>query len=164
MAKRKINSFSFVPLLSFVFALLVFLMWQNSYKTSVLGTTTETKTNKELYVPLGIGFSDSTDWTNVEGVAAYVDSTNFARMKKVTFEATLYQPRSSQRIWVRLLNSTDGRVIANTELSTDSTGPVTLISSNVTLDYGNKNYQVQMKTQLGGLTNLNQARIHIITY
>jgi hypothetical protein len=42
-------------------------------------------------------------------------------------------------------------------------GPELFISSGVTLDSGNKLYQVQMKSQLGATTNLLQARVHIVT-
>lgn len=159
-----------------------FVVGQMIHKGTVLGETTAnacpqaciTRINaaagksasssvKEYFIPLGTGSNASDEWTDVAGASAYVDSTSYAKLKKVTFEATIYQPASSQRVWIRLYNATDGRVIANSELSSDNSGPIALTSPAVNLDYGNKLYQVQMKTQLRGLTNLTQARIHILT-
>lgn len=160
-----------------------FIVWQYMQKRNVLGDTTTiacpqaciNRINalsgstspaiaKEYFIPLGSGSGISTEWNDVGGANAYIDARAYTRIKKVTFETTLYQPSSSQRVWVRLVNATDGRVLSNSELSTDSSGPLSLISPAISLDYGNKLYQVQIKTQLGGLTNLTQARIHILTY
>ncbi len=129
-----------------------------------IGKTITSSSVKEYYVPLGTGTNATTDWTDVQGASAYVDTAAYGKMKKVTFEATLTQPVSSQKIWVRLYNSTDKHPVWYSEVSTDNAGPILLISPAITLDAGNKLYQVQMKTQLKGLTNLTQSRIHITTY
>ena len=119
---------------------------------------------KEYYVPLGSGTNATDEWADVSGASAYVDTAAYGKMKKVTFEATISQPVSSQKVWVRLYNSTDKHPVWYSEVSTDNAGPILLISPAITLDSGNKLYQVQMKTQLRGLTSLTQSRIHITTY
>lgn len=129
-----------------------------------IGKTITSSNVKEYYVPLGTGTNATTDWTDVSGASAYIDTAAYGKMKKVTFEATLTQPVSSQQLWVRLYNSTDKHPVWYSEVSTDNAGPILLISPAITLDAGNKLYQVQMKTQLKGLTNLTQSRIHITTY
>lgn len=123
-----------------------------------------TSSVKEYYVPLGSGTNATNDWADVSGASASIDTASYGKMKKVTLEATIAQPVSSQKVWVRLYNSTDKHPVWYSEISTDNAGPILLISPAITLDAGNKLYQVQMKTQLKGLTSLTQSRIHITTY
>lgn len=129
----------------------------------IAGKTTTTSV-KEYFVPLGSGTNSTDDWTDVAGASAYIDTTAYGKMKKVTFEATVSQPVSSQKVWVRLYNATDKHPVWYSEMSTDNAGPLLLTSSPMSLDTGNKLYQVQMKTQLKGVTNLTQSRVHITTY
>jgi hypothetical protein len=174
----------FVCIILNLLVLDAYILWNIFHTESVLGATTSADTCpqaciarinqiagkttsssvKEFYIPLGTGTNTSDVWTDVSGASAYIDSSSYGKIKKVTFEANLYQPSGSQRIWIRLNNATEGRTIMGSELSTDNSGPVTLTSPGLTLDAGNKLYQVQIKTQLKGLTNLTQSRIHIVTY
>lgn len=130
----------------------------------VAGKTTTSSGVKEYFVPLGSGANASSDWTDVAGVSAYIDTGSYGKIKKATFEATIAQPVSSQKVWIRLFNATDKHPVWYSEVLTDSAGPILLISPAITLDVGNKLYQVQMKTQLSGVTSLTQSRIHITTY
>lgn len=190
MATRKQRlSISYVPVLVLLLVLNMLILdgiilWRINREGSVLGITssdtcpsaciarinqiagkTSSPSNvKEYYVPLGSGTNASDDWTDVSGASAYVDTAAYGKMKKVTFEATISQPVSSQQVWVRLYNATDKHPVWYSEVSTDNSGPLLLTSSPLSLDSGNKLYQVQMKTQLRGVTNLTQSRIHIITY
>jgi len=178
------------PLLPVVIFLLIntlmldgVILWLIQSRGSVLGTTsvdtcpsaciarinqvagrTSTTGVKEYFVPLGSGTNATDEWTDVAGASALVDTTAYGKLKKVTFEATVSQPVSSQKIWVRLYNATDKHPVWYSEVTTDNAGPILLTSAAITLDTGNKLYQVQMKTQLKGLTNLTQSRIHIATY
>ncbi len=160
------------------------ILYQLADNRSVLGTSTSdtcpsaciarinqaVKSNatsnsvKEYFVPLGSGTNVTDDWADVSGASAYIDTAAYGKMKKVTLEATLSQSVSSQKIWVRLYNTTDKHPVWYSEISTDNAGPTLLTSSPISLDKGNKLYQVQMKTQLKGVTNLTQSRIHITTY
>lgn len=118
---------------------------------------------KEYYVPLGSGSNNTDTWTDVAGASAYIDTSSYGKIKKVTFEATVSVPNGSQQVWARLFNSTDKHPVWYSEVSTDNSGPITLTSPTISLDSGNKLYQVQMKSQLKGLTNITQSRIHITT-
>lgn len=119
---------------------------------------------KEFFVPLGSGASNSTDWVDVAGAASYIDTTSYTRMKTVTFEATTAIPAGGHRIWVRLYNVTDKHPVWFSEMTTDASTATLLTSKPLTLDRGNKLYQVQMKVQLQNLTNLVQSRVKITTY
>jgi hypothetical protein len=170
-SKRKII-LSNTPLLVFVFIAVLIVLVTLSYRhitSNVLGTTDTVSTsvgtiNKELYIPLGTGTNTSTDWADVKGVAAYIDTRLYNKIKKVTFEVSLSVPSGSQTTYVRLFNTTDKHPVWYSEMTMSGSGPELFTSPAVTLDSGNKLYQVQMKSQLGATTNVLQARVHILTY
>lgn len=129
----------------------------------ISGKTT-TSTTKEYYIPLGSGTNSTDEWTDVSGASAYINTASYGKIKQATFEATVAIPTGAQRVWVRLYNATDKHPVWYSEMTADGSAPQLLTSSSITLDPGNKLYQVQMKTQLKILTNLSQSRVKIITY
>lgn len=133
-------------------------------KINQMAGKTVSSTAKEYYVPLGSGSNTTNDWTDVSGASAYIDTASYGRIKTATFEATVTVPAGSQKVWVRLFNATDKHPVWFSEMTTDNASPTLLTSEAITLDGGNKLYQVQMKTQLKAPTNLVQSRVRIITY
>lgn len=119
---------------------------------------------REYYIPFGSGSGSSSDWQDVAGLQAYVDSTSYPNIKSVVFEASLHIPTGNETVGVRLYNATDGRAISGSELNFNgNTNSVFLSSQSISLDYGNKLYKVQMKTQLKYPAILDQSRLHITT-
>lgn len=127
------------------------------------GTST-TKGTKENYIPLGSGTNATDDWTDVSGASAYINTGSYGKIKQATFEASVAIPSGSQRVWIRLYNATDKHPVWFSEMIAEGSAPQLLTSNAISLDSGNKLYQVQMKTQLKILTNLTQSRVRIITY
>lgn len=123
---------------------------------------TQPSVAKEYYVPFGSGSINSTDWQDVPGLQAYIDSTAYGNVSKVVFEASVHIPTGNETASIRLVNSTDGRVITGSELTFNgNTSSVLLSSGPINLDYANKLYKIQMKTQLNYAASLDQARVHI---
>lgn len=119
---------------------------------------------KEYYVPFGAGSGSSSDWQDVAGLQAYVDSASYSNIKSVVFEASLHIPTGNQTASVRLYNATDGHPVWSSEINFNgNTSSVFLSSQAVSLDSGNKLYKVQMKTQLQFTAILDQSRLHIAT-
>lgn len=116
----------------------------------------------EHVVPFGSGVSTADDWTDVPGLQAYIDSTRYVDIERVVFEASVYIPTGNQRVFVRLFNLTDKHPVWFSEVSHEGGQPQLLISQPVTLDPGNKLYQVQMKTSLKYKAELVQARVKIV--
>lgn len=141
----------------------------SSYKlttTAPAVTSTETKASarvKEFFIPFGSGSSSASDWQDIEGLQVYIDSTNYEGITRVTFEASLRIPTGNQTAYVRLFNKTDKHPVWFSEVSLTGGTAQLLTSEPITLDQGNKLYQVQMKTQLKYQAILDQARIHVIT-
>ena len=151
------------------------LMEKNGISPTPIPTTTpeikyiQTNTSannspKEYYVPLGSGSGNYSDWTDVPGLQAYIDSTSYGSIKTVTFEGSVHVPSNNQIVSIRLVNATENRVIGGSQLDFNG-GPDSVFKSSmpITLDYGQKLYKVQLKTQLNYNTVIDQARVHIIT-
>ena len=120
-------------------------------------------TVKEFFIPLGTGSSTAADWTDVPGVKAEIDSTKYANIQKVLFEASTHVPSANQIVEVRLYNETDKYVVSNSEFLYPSGTTQNFRIAAIQLGQGAKTYQVQMKTQLQYSAVLDQSRIHITT-
>lgn len=128
-------------------------------------TSGSTSTTKEYYVPFGSGSGSSSDWQDVSGLQAYVDSSAYGTIKSVTFEASLHVPTGNENAAVRLYNATDNHPVWYSQLDfTGNTSSAFLSSNKITLDAGNKLYKVQLKTQLQYPAVVDQSRIHITAY
>ncbi len=119
---------------------------------------------KEFFISFGGGANMSDDWQDITGLTAIVDSTNYAQIKKVTFEASVHIPAANERAFVRLFNATDKHPVWFSEVSLEGGDTKLMVSPAITLDLGEKTYQVQMKTSLKYQAILDQARLHIVTY
>lgn len=133
-----------------------------SYITTVPSQNRSSSTVKEFYVSLGSGFNSTDDFADVQGAAVYIDTAKYGKIKKVIFEATLHIPTGNEKAYARLFNATDKHPVWFSEVSLEGGAPKLLSSDPITLDEGNKLYQVQMKTSLKYQANLTQARLHII--
>lgn len=116
---------------------------------------------KEYFIPLGTGTNQSNDWENIAGTETSTDFGQYTNIKEIRFEASVSVPTSSQLVWVRLWNKTDKHPVWYSEVATKGETSAYLVSQPIIYDIGQKTYQVQIKTQLKGLTNLTQSRIHI---
>lgn len=119
---------------------------------------------KDFYISFGSGSNANDDWQNVSGLQAYIDSNSYGNIKQVIFEASLHIPTGNEIAYVRLFNVTDKHPVWFSEMSLDGGEAKLLTSRPITLDPGNKLYQVQMKTQLKFTANLDQSRLHITVY
>lgn len=124
----------------------------------------QSSTVKEFFVPFGSGSNSAGDWSDVSGLAAYLDTTQYGQIKSVYFETSIHIPTGNETASVRLFNVTDKHPVWFSEVSIEGGTPKLLISDSITLDSGRKLYQVQMKTSLKYEAVIDQARVHITTY
>lgn len=132
--------------------------------TDTASLVTTDQSAKEFFVPLGSGTNSVDEWTDVAGAQAYIDRSKYGSIKSVVFEASVDIPNGNQIIWVRLFNVTDKHPVWLSEMSHEGGTPKLLVSKPITLDSGNKLYQVQVKNQLKDKANLVQSRVRITTY
>jgi len=135
----------------------------NAPQTAVSPPRVQASAVREFFVPFGSGSGAATDWTDITGLAATIDTTNYTRMKSVVFETTVRIPTGNQTASVRLFNVTDKHPVWFSDISVEGGVTQLAVSPAVTLDLGNKTYQVQLKTSLGSETFIDQARLHIVT-
>lgn len=142
---------------------------QQSVTTATISTPSETPeptqtitTVKEIFIPFGSGSSLAGDWEDIPGVQASLDTNNFPSIKSVTFETTARIPTGNEIAYIRLYNVTDKHPMWSSEISWEG-GGTKFLTKTITLDSGNKVYQVQMKTSLKFQAIFDQARLHIIT-
>jgi hypothetical protein len=117
----------------------------------------------EFFIPFGSGSGESTDWQDVPGLLAAIDTANYATNRTVTFEASLRIPTGNQIVYARLFNVTDKHPVWFSDVSVEGGIANLVVSPAITLDAGNKTYQVQLKTSLGFLSYVDQARLRIVT-
>lgn len=135
--------------------------------TRIIGTPTPTVTVsgvKEYYILLGSGNSSSSEWADISGLQATINTSLYPTIKTATLELTGNTPTGNETIWVRLYNATDNYPVPNSEITWNGGGDKIIVSNPITLTTGNKTYKVQMKTQLSFVSNVNNAKIHLILY
>lgn len=125
---------------------------------------TSSSSLKESYISFGGGSNSSDDWQDVPGLQTYINSSYYSKIKTITFEVSMRIPTGNEVAYARLFNSTDKHPVWFSEVSLEGGTPQFLISKPITLDSGNKLYQVQMKTTLKYQALIDQAKIHIISY
>lgn len=128
----------------------------NTQKTQANNVTV-----KEFFIPFGSGFSSAGEWTDISGMSATIDSANYKGIKNVVFEATLRIPTGNQIAYARLFNVTDKHPVWFSEVLIEGGTPSLVTSQHITLDSGNKVYQVQMKTSLKYQSFIDQARMRV---
>lgn len=129
-----------------------------SIKTTPVGFSV-----KEFFISFGSGSSRAADWEDIGGLVAYIDSSKYGKIKSVVFEAAIQIPNGNQGASVRLYNATDKHPVWFSDVYLEGGTPKLVTSQPITLDQGEKLYQVQMKTTLKDTAILNQARIKITT-
>ncbi len=118
---------------------------------------------KEFYIPLGSGSTKSKEYELLNGVEAYINTSNYPQIKKATFEVYMHLYTASGRMFVRLYNVSDKRDVWPSEVSTES-DIVSRYEIPITLTPGNKLYRVKIKSSIQALAYLDNARIKIVTY
>lgn len=135
----------------------------NTIKQTAAPQVITTAASKEYFIAFG-GGSNSTDyWADVTGLTATINSSAYGSIKETRFEASVYIPTGNETAYVRLFNVTDQHPVWFSEVSLSGGTPQLLVSDPITLDPGQKTYQVQMKTTLKFQAVLSQTRVHITT-
>ncbi|KKR87217.1 hypothetical protein A2875_04930 [Candidatus Gottesmanbacteria bacterium RIFCSPHIGHO2_01_FULL_46_14] len=117
---------------------------------------------KEYYIPLGSGTTKSNEYVALDGAQVYIDTALYDSIKRVTFEVFLRNPTGNGRTYAKLFNATDKHDVWFSEVYFEGGGLVRK-EATITLEPGNKLYQVYLKSSLAYDVYVDNARIHIIT-
>lgn len=129
-------------------------------KLSVLPSPTAPSV-KEYYIPLGIGSTTATEWTDIPGAEAYVTPANFGRINSLYFEVGLEISSRSGRAYARLRNVTDNVGLVESEIYREGGDPGLSSSGKIPVPVQTKLYRVQLKSSLGVEVKLQSARLKI---
>lgn len=124
--------------------------------------TVNLSTGKEFYIPLGVGSTRSTEYTELSGAEVYIDSLKYPNITQVTFEVFLRNPTGNGRTYAKLFNATDKHDVWFSEVYMEGS-TVTRKEATISLDPGNKLYRVILKSTLGYDVYVDAARIKIVT-
>lgn len=116
---------------------------------------------KDYFIPLGTGFTQNNNWTDVGGTDITINPADYGKIKQVIFQASMHIPVANGTIYARLYNVTDDHPVWYSEVSTGAGSSVMVSSANITLDPGSKLYRVQIKTSLQYPSYLDFSRIKI---
>lgn len=115
----------------------------------------------DSFIPLVGGSTTSSDWEDVPGSEAYIDSHAYGTIKAVYFEVTMHIPTKNGVMSARLFDVTGKHPVWNSDVSVTSDTPTRVTSFPFSLDTGYNLYRVQVKTSLQYQSILDLARIRI---
>jgi hypothetical protein len=125
--------------------------------------TTTTLQKSEQYIPMGTGATTNDEWEDMLGTDIFVDTANYGTITQTYFEASLWVPTKNGTVYARLYNVTDKHPVWFSDISTESEKSTRVQSAKITLDPGGKVYRVQMRSSLRYPSNMDLARIKIIS-
>ena len=102
---------------------------------------------KEIFIPLGSGSTKSDSYIDLGGLQVNIDTTKYAPIQSVIFEASIRVEGGNGKMYARLYQKDVGGVIGS-EISTSSGVGTLGSSSSFLLPTGNRVYTVQAKTDL----------------
>jgi hypothetical protein len=117
---------------------------------------------KEFFVPMGSGSTTKNDWEDIAGSDVFIDTANFPNIKQAYFEVSMRIPTKNGTVYARLYNVTDKHPVWGSDVSATS-DTSTFTTAKITLDPGNKQYRIQMKTTLQYQSLVDNARVKILT-
>jgi hypothetical protein len=114
---------------------------------------------KEVFIPLGSGSTNSTEWTTTSA-QGYVDTSVYPSLQTAYLQATLRSNSGSIR--ARLLQNTDGVVVVGSEITSNVPESKFIGSSQFGLSSGNKLYVVQLRSETGQDVFVENARLRLV--
>ena len=117
---------------------------------------------KEYYIPLGSGQTKSSEWADILGAEAYVNTNNYPRITKVLFEIYGSIPTANGELRVKLFDVSDKHDVWFSEVVLEG-NTVVRKEVEVTLEPGNKLYRVMAKSTLSYEATVVNARLKLLT-
>ncbi len=131
--------------------------------TNVTQQTIVQTAQKEIFIPVGDGSTNSHSYVNLSGAQVTIDSSNYSGVASVDFEASLWVTGGNGKAYAQLYNITAGHPVWNSELSNSSGTGVLLVSPTISLDSGQNTYVIQAKTDITDWSaNVTTGRIKIV--
>lgn len=135
----------------------------SSSVTNVTQQTIVQTAQKEIFIPIGDGSTNSHSYVNLSGAQVTIDSSKYSGISSVDFETSLSVTGGNGKAYAQLFNTTAGHPVWNSELSTSSGTGILLVSPAINLDSGQNTYVIQAKTDITDWpANVSTGRIKIV--
>ena len=117
---------------------------------------------KEIFIPMGSGSTNSGTFTDLAGTDVTVDTAKYSQIDSVVFEASIWVVGSNGRAWAQITNVNEKNPLIESQISgTGGTGEVKA-SGKIPFPSGAKTYRIQAKTDITNFAaHVENARLKI---
>lgn len=117
---------------------------------------------KEIFVPMGSGSTNSGTFTDLTGTDVTVDTAKYSEIDSVVFEASIWVTGGNGRAWAQITNVNEKNPLIESQISgTSGTGEVKA-SGKIPFPSGAKTYRIQAKTDITNFAaHVDNARLKI---
>lgn len=117
---------------------------------------------KEIFIPIGSGSTNSNAYAVLSGAQVTIDTTKYSEIDSVKFEANIWVEGGNGRAYAQLLNVTDNNPMIESLISSAKGAGDFQSSGNVPIPSGSKTYGIVAKTDLVNFAaHVDGARIKI---
>ena len=117
---------------------------------------------KEIFVPMGSGSSNSNTFADLFGVEVTIDTSKYGAIDSVVFEASLWVEGGNGQAVARIRNVTDNNPYVESQISNNSGTGTVKTSGKIPFPLGQKTYRVQAKTDITNFAaHVENARLKI---
>lgn len=117
---------------------------------------------KEIFIPLGSGSTNSNSYADLAGLEVTIDTTKYTAIDSVVFEASIRVEGGNGRAYAQLKNVTDNNPLIESMVSSTSGTSEVKVSGNIPILSGSKKYGVMAKTDITNFAaHVDNARIKI---
>ena len=117
---------------------------------------------KEIFVPLGQGSTNSSPFADLLGTDVTIDTSKYSTIDSVIFEASIWPEGGNGRAYAQIKNVTDNNPLIESQISGSSSSGVVKTSGTIPILPGSKTYRVQAKTDITNFAaHVENARIKI---
>lgn len=133
-------------------------------KTTIVTSAPRQKIQSTQYFPISVsGSSMANDWTSLSGTDFYFNTTDYAGLKQIQFEANIRLFNGNGTVYVRLFDVTRGVAIQGSEAQASSQSSTPVVASPVVFGSGNNLIRVQVKSLTADTAIFDSGRLKIIT-
>ena len=117
---------------------------------------------KEIFIPMGSGSTNSGTFTDLAGTDVTVDTAKYSQIDSVVFEASIWVVGSNGRAWAQITNVNEKNPLIESQISgTGGTGE-DKASGKIPFLSGAKTYRIQAKTDITNFAeHVENARLKI---
>lgn len=117
---------------------------------------------KEIFIPMGSGSTNSGTFTDIAGTDVTVDTAKYSQIDSVVFEASIWVTGSNGRAWAQITNVNEKNPLIESQISGISGTGEVKASGKIPFPSGAKTYRIQAKTDITNFAaHVDNARLKI---